>query len=248
MENHALDLEEQVRERTAQLEDANKELESFSYSVSHDLRAPLRAIDGYVRILVEDFGAHLDDEGKRVCSVISESAREMGTLVDDLLAMSRIGRSAVQPSPVDMTAMVRSIFFELTDSKSRERITFHVSPLPVASADQTLIRQVWSNLLSNAVKFSSKRNRAVVEVDGSEQDREVVYCVRDNGAGFDMQYVDKVFGVFQRLHRAKDFEGTGVGLAIVQRIIQRHGGRVWAEGEPDKGASVYFSLNKGNPS
>jgi len=238
------ELEKRVIERTAQLEVANRELEAFSYSVSHDLRAPLRAVDGYTHILLEDYGSRLDDEGKRLCSVISESARNMGKLIDDLLAFSRIGRAAMQSSIIDMATMANSIFFELTTPEDRKRIDFHVSPLPSIVGDSTLIRQVWRNLLGNAVKFSFKKERAMVEINAEQHGDEVVYSVRDNGAGFDMQYVDKLFGVFQRLHSIKEFEGTGVGLAVVQRIIHRHGGRVWAESEPDKGATFYFTMKK----
>jgi PAS domain S-box-containing protein len=236
------ELEQRVTERTAQLEAANKELEAFSYSVSHDLRAPLRAVDGYTRILVEDFGPLLDNEGRRVCSVISESARNMGKLIDDLLAFSRIGRTEMNYSSVDMATMANSIFFELTTPGGREPIDFHVAPLPPAQGDPALLRQVWANLLGNAVKFSSKTERAVIEVTAEEQGGKVVYRVRDNGAGFDMQYANKLFGVFQRLHGAREFEGTGVGLAIVQRIVLRHGGKIWAEAEVGKGAVFYFTI------
>ncbi len=235
-------LEQRVADRTAQLAAANKELEAFSYSVSHDLRAPLRAVDGYVRILLEDYSSHLDEEGRRVCSVISDSSREMGRLIDDLLAFSRVGRSAMRPSPVDMEQLARSIFYELTTPKDRERIDFRAHELPAVVADPALMRQVWMNLLSNAVKFSSKVERAAIEVTGREENGENIYSVRDNGAGFDMRYEDKLFGVFQRLHSARDFEGSGVGLAIVQRIISRHGGKVWAEGEPGKGAVFHFTM------
>ncbi len=238
------ELEQQVRDRTAQLEAANKELEAFSYSVSHDLRAPLRAIDGYAGILLEDHAPRLDEEGKRVCNVISESAREMGRLIDDLLAFSRVGRAAVQPSVIDMGTMARSIFAELTAPADRGRIDLRVGDLPPAAGDPSLIRQVWTNLLGNAVKFSSRKERAVIEVSAEEREDEAVYTIRDNGAGFEMQYAGKLFGVFQRLHSAKELEGTGVGLAIVQRIVHRHGGRVWAEGAPGKGASFHFSLRK----
>lgn len=240
------DLERHVAERTAQLEAANKELEAFSYSVSHDLRAPLRSINGYTSILLEDYVPHIDAEGKRICAVICESARKMGLLIDDLLAFSRIGRMAVQPSNVDMATMVRSIFMEVTTPESGKRIDFHVDPLPVAVADPNLIRQVWTNLLLNAVKFSSKKVHAVIKVSARQSENETVYSVQDNGAGFDMQYVDKLFGVFQRLHSIKEFEGTGCGLAIVERIIKRHGGRVWAEAETDKGATFYFTLHGGD--
>ena len=237
-------LEELVSERTTQLEAANKELEAFSYSVSHDLRAPLRAVDGYTRILSEDYGALLDDEGRRVCGIISDSAREMGRLIDDLLAFSRVGRSAMKPSPVDMATMANSIFFEFITEIERQRIDWRVGPLPHAVADPMLMRQVWMNLLTNAVKFTSKKERAIIEVMSHQETDDIIYCVRDNGVGFDMRYADKLFGVFQRLHSMKEFPGTGVGLAIVQRIVHRHGGRVWATGEIDSGATFCFSLKK----
>lgn len=239
------ELEQRVIERTAQLEASNKELEAFSYSVSHDLRAPLRAIDGYIGILLEDFGPRLDDGGKHACSVISKNARRMGKLIDDLLAFSRIGRTDLQFSPIDMEHIVNSTFLELTTPEDRERIDFHVARLPRALGDPNLIRQAWINLLGNAVKFSSKKERAVIEVRAEQQGDEVVYSIRDNGAGFDMRYADKLFGVFQRLHNDRDFEGTGVGLAILSRIILRHGGRVWTEGETDQGATFYFSMKRG---
>jgi PAS domain S-box-containing protein len=239
------ELEGRVRERTAQLEAVNKELEAFSYSVAHDLRAPLRAVDGYTRILIEEYESRLDAEGKRICSVISESAKDMGKLIDDLLAFSRVGRAVMSSSVINMETMARSIFFELTNPESRERIDFRVGPLPSATGDTSLIRQVWMNLLSNAVKFSSKKELAIIEVSAERSADEIVYSIRDNGAGFDMQYMDKLFGVFQRLHSTKEFEGTGVGLAIVHRIILRHGGRIWAEGETGKGATFHFTFRKG---
>ncbi|HOI16844.1 MAG TPA: ATP-binding protein, partial [Geobacteraceae bacterium] len=236
------ELEQRVADRTAQLAAANRELEAFSYSVSHDLRAPLRAVDGYCHILLEDHAPQLDEEGKRVCNVISASAREMGKLIDDLLAFSRISRTTMEPSDIDMTTIARSVFFEMTSQQERERIDFEVLPLPQAQGDPTLIRQVWTNLLSNAVKFSAKKERAAIKVSAGEQGGKVVYKVQDNGAGFDMKYVPKLFGVFQRLHSTREFPGTGVGLAIVQRIVVRHGGRIWAEGEPGKGATFYFTM------
>ncbi|HOG18014.1 MAG TPA: PAS domain S-box protein [Syntrophales bacterium] len=236
------ELEQRVADRTAQLAAANRELEAFSYSVSHDLRAPLRAVDGYCHILLEDHAPQLDEEGKRVCNVISASAREMGKLIDDLLAFSRISRTTMEPSDIDMTTIARSVFFEVTSQQERERIDFEVLPLPQAQGDPTLIRQVWTNLLSNAVKFSAKKERAAIKVSAGEQGGKVVYKVQDNGAGFDMKYVPKLFGVFQRLHSTREFPGTGVGLAIVQRIVVRHGGRIWAEGEPGKGATFYFTM------
>jgi PAS domain S-box-containing protein len=236
------DLEQRVAVRTQQLEESNKELEAFSYSVSHDLRAPLRAIDGFARILTDDYGPKLDDEAKRVCSIIRENTGRMGRLIDDLLAFSRLGRAQMQPSSIDMGGMARAVFQEVTTPERRVHIDFQVEPMPSAVGDPSLMRQVWMNLLGNAVKFSSKRERVVVRVSGETKDGESIYSVRDNGAGFDMRYVQKLFGVFQRLHSSKEFEGTGVGLALVQRVIRRHGGRVWAEGETDRGATFFFAL------
>jgi PAS domain S-box-containing protein len=238
-------LEERVIERTAQLHAANKELEAFSYSVSHDLRAPLRAINGYTQILVEDYESVMDEEGKRICNIIRAEARRMGELIDDLLSFSRLSRKEIQAARVDMKALVSSVFDELTKEPDRERIDFKVGKLPATQGDPALLHQVWVNLISNAIKFTSKKDRAMIEVGTKRSDDENIYCVRDNGAGFDIQYIDKLFGVFQRLHSEDEFEGTGVGLAIVQRIIQRHGGRVWAEGEVGKGATFYFALPRG---
>ncbi len=235
-------LEQRVIERTAQLQAANRELEAFSYSVSHDLRAPLRAIDGYTRILVEDYGASLDPEGKRICGIISAEARRMGQLIDDLLAFSRLGRKEIYFSKIDMKALAISVFNELIRKEDPQRIDFQITKLPGAKADPSLIRQVWVNLLSNAIKFTAKKERALIKVGSKQSSDEYIYYVHDTGAGFDMEYVDKLFGVFQRLHGESEFEGTGVGLAIVQRIIRRHGGRVWAEGEVGKGATFYFAL------
>ena len=236
------ELEQRIRERTTQLEAANRELEAFSYSVSHDLRAPLRAIDGYTRILQEEYQQLLDAEGKRICSVISESARKMSGLIDDLLAFSRLGRSAINPGKLDMESLANSVFQDLTTAQSRKRIDFKVDAAPPVMGDMSLLRQVWVNLISNAIKFSSRRRRAVIRVHGENTEGEVVYSVQDNGVGFDMQYADKLFGVFQRLHSVREFEGNGVGLALVQRVIHRHGGRVWAEGQIGKGATFNFSL------
>ncbi len=241
---HAAELEQRVKERTAQYEAANKELEAFSYSVSHDLRAPLRSVDGYVQILLEDYSGHLDDNGKRICGVISNSARQMGRLIDDLLSLSRVGRTEMKRVPVDMGGMARAIFHELTTEEERAAIDISIGPLPAALADPTLMRQVWMNLLGNAIKFSSKKEKTVIRVSAKAQDGDIVYSVKDYGAGFDQQYAGKLFGVFQRLHSVREFEGTGVGLAIVQRIINRHGGSVWAQGQPGEGATFYFSLKK----
>jgi PAS domain S-box-containing protein len=238
-------LEERVIERTAQLWAANKELEAFSYSVSHDLRAPLRAINGYTRILVEDYTSAFDAEGKRICNIIIGEAQRMGDLIDHLLSFSRLSRKEIQPTKVDMKSLAFSVYGELTKETDRERVEFKIGKLPAAQGDPALLHQVWVNLIANAIKFSSKKDRAVIEVGTKRSDSENVYCIRDNGVGFDIQYVDKLFGVFQRLHGEDEFEGTGVGLAIVQRIIQRHGGRVWAEAEVDKGATFYFALPRG---
>jgi signal transduction histidine kinase len=237
-----LKLEERVRQRTRELEEANQQLEAFSYSVSHDLRAPLRAIDGFTQILVEDYAPRLDAEANRVCTIISDNSRKMSRLIDDLLAFSRLGRASLQITEVDMRALVAEVYEELTTPAERERIDFHCEALPQAMGDRKMLHQVWANLLSNAIKFSSKRERAGISVDATEQQDEIVYCVRDNGAGFDVQYVDKIFAVFQRLHTEREFPGTGVGLALVQRIIARHGGRIWAEGARDQGAVFYFTL------
>ncbi len=236
------ELEARVIQRTAQLESANKELEAFAYSVSHDLRAPLRAITGYTNILMEDYEPAFDAEGKRVCSVISGEAQRMGQLIDDLLTFSRLNRTEMNNLTIDMQAMAQTIYNELTPIEGRERIDLQIENLHSSVGDPALIRQVWVNLLSNAIKFTSKKERAVIEVMSTQNADETIYSVRDNGAGFDMQYAGKLFGVFQRLHTDREFEGTGVGLAIVQRVILRHGGRVWSEGRVDQGAVFYFAL------
>jgi signal transduction histidine kinase len=236
-------LEIRVRERTAALEAANKELESFSYSVSHDLRSPLRAIDGFSRMLLEDHAATLDAEGRRLLGVIRDNSRKMGVLIDELLEYSRLGRKQLSNADIDMQRMVEEVIAELPASGgSAPRL--QLGDLPAARGDATLLKQAWANLLANAVKFSARRERPVIEVSGRENGAQYVYCVKDNGAGFDMRYIEKLFNVFQRLHREDEFEGTGVGLAIVQRVIARHGGRVWAEGAVDAGAAFYFSLPK----
>ena len=236
------ELEQRVVERTAQLQAANQELEAFTYSVSHDLRAPLRAIDGYTRILLEEYQTAFDDEGKRMANIVRDEAQRMGRLIDDLLTLSRLNRTEMRIAPIDMQAMVRSTFNRLTTTEARARIDFCPDALPIAVGDAVLIQRVWENLLANAIKFSSKRERAVIEVSGTATDAEVIYRVRDNGAGFDMQYAKKLFGVFQRLHSDREFEGTGVGLAIVQRVVHRHNGRVWGEGRVDAGATFCFTL------
>jgi signal transduction histidine kinase len=235
VKSHAADLEERVRART-------EELESFSYSVSHDLRSPLRAVDGYARMLEEDYRDRLDDEGRRLLGVVRASATRMGRLIDDLLAFSRLGRQAPAVRPVDMAALAAEVVNEV---RGDSNAAIEVGALPAAQADPSMLKQVWLNLVGNAVKYSGKRAGARVEIGGKEEPRELVYWVRDNGVGFDMRYAAKLYGVFQRLHRADEFPGTGVGLAIVQRIVTRHGGRVWAEGKPGEGACFHFSLPRG---
>lgn len=236
------ELEQRVVERTAQLEAANKELEAFSYSVSHDLRAPLRAIDGFSRVVLEDYIDKLDDEGKRYLNIIGSNTKKMGQLIDDLLVFSRLGRQELRASGIDMGKLAKAVSEELKLAAPERKLEFTINTLIPAQGDQAMIRQVFFNLLSNAVKFTRPKERAVIEVDGRSEGNENVYTVKDNGVGFDMQYVNKLFGVFQRLHSSEEFEGTGVGLAIVQRIIHRHGGRVWAGGKVGEGATFYFSL------
>jgi len=244
VKRHADELEQRVRERTAQLEAANRELEAFSYSVSHDLRAPLRAIDGFSRIVQEDYAGKLDDEGGRLLGVIRDNSQKMAQLIDDLLEYSRLGRKPLSTDSIDMKRLVEEVFGELQASGGKPH-RLVLAALPRARGDATLVKQAWTNLLANAIKFSGKRREPVIEVSGHENGVECVYCVKDNGAGFDMRYHEKLFKVFQRLHREEEFDGTGVGLAIVQRVVLRHGGRVWAEGKVDEGAAFYFSLPKG---
>lgn len=236
------ELEQKVLDRTSQLESANKELESFSYSVSHDLRAPIRAIDGYAKILMEDHAANIDADGMTVLRSIMHNSKKMGTLIDDLLAFSRLGRKQVTVADIDMSALVRAVQEELLIQNDEHRSTCDVKSLPSAKGDRSLIRQVWINLLSNAIKYSRHRPETAIEIGAYEESDLVVYYVKDNGAGFDMQYYDKLFGVFQRLHSQEEFEGTGIGLAIVQRIVNRHHGTVWAESKVDQGSCFYFSL------
>ncbi len=232
--------------RARQLEVANKELESFSYSVSHDLRSPLRAIDGFSRLLQEDHDDKLNDESRRLLGVIRDSSQKMGQLIDDLLAFSRLGRKPLSNAGIDMNRLVKDVLSEMGTASGRLP-ELMLGALPMAHGDAVLVKQVWFNLLSNAVKFSGRCEQPVIEVSGRENGEENIYSVKDNGAGFDMRYYDKLFGVFQRLHRTEEFAGTGVGLAIVQRVVLRHGGRVWAEGKVDEGAAFYFSLPRGKP-
>jgi light-regulated signal transduction histidine kinase (bacteriophytochrome) len=236
------DLERRVLERTSQLGAANKELEAFAYSVSHDLRAPLRAIDGFSKFVLEDHSTKLNSEGKRLVSLIRINTQKMDKLITDILALSRVTRSEHKKSKVDMTKMAMSMFNEVASPEIKSRLNLIIDTLPVIFADPTYIKQVWINLISNAIKFSSLSKHPEIRIGGYIEKETNVYYVKDNGVGFNPEYGHKLFGVFQRLHKDDEFEGTGVGLAIVQRIIHRHGGKVWAEGKEGKGAKFYFSL------
>ncbi|QDQ25004.1 HAMP domain-containing protein [Chitinimonas arctica] len=237
-------LEQRVGDRTRQLEEVNKDLESFSYSVSHDLRAPVRAIGGFSAMLWQHHAENLSDEGRRLLGIVRSEASRMGTLIDDLLAFSRLGRQAMQLAPLNMKALAGATFERLCAQQQESQPKFQLGSLPECRGDRALITQVWVNLLSNAIKFSSKRPQALIEVGAISDDEKHTFFVRDNGTGFDPVYKAKLFGVFQRLHDAGDFPGTGVGLALVQRIINRHGGVVWADSQPDEGATFYFTLPK----
>ena len=234
-------LEKKVDERTAQLEIANKELESFSYSVSHDLRAPLRAIAGYSSIIEEEYSNILDDEGKRLLNEVKHNAQQMGLLIDSLLSFSRLGKKELRKTQVDMNLVLEVVLKEI-NAGTNHHAEINVSSLLPAYADYTLIQHVFSNLLSNAIKYSSKIEKPLIEISSKQENGEVIYSVADNGAGFEMDYAHKLFGVFQRLHSADEFEGNGVGLAIVSRIINKHGGRIWAVSELGKGATFSFAL------
>jgi signal transduction histidine kinase len=242
------ELEQRVIQRTAELETANKELEAFSYSVSHDLRTPLRAVDGYSQAVLEDYGPQLPEGGRRYLQTIREGAQRMGALIDDLLTFARLNRQELNKRAIDTGRLVRDALDELGSPWPDRQVEILVGDLPASSGDPALLKQVWLNLLSNALKYTRKRDKAVVEIGCMKTSGTDTFFVRDNGTGFDMRYADKLFGVFQRLHRAEDYEGTGVGLAIVQRIVHRHGGRVWADAAIDRGATFYFTLEKENPS
>lgn len=235
-------LEKKVDERTAQLEAANKELEAFSYSVSHDLRAPLRHVNGYVELLSKRCYQQIDDKGKHYIDTILESSNQMNRLIDDLLQFSRTGRMEMKLDNVDMNRAIKDSLAILEQEIKGRNIEWKISSLPNVHADYTLIRQVWVNLIGNAIKYSRKRDLAIIEIGEIPEADENIFYVRDNGAGFDMNYAHKLFGVFQRLHTSEEFEGTGIGLANIRQIIKRHKGRTWAEGEIDKGATFYFSL------
>ena len=236
-------LDQRVSERTAQLEAVVSELDAFSYSVSHDLRAPLRAVDGFSRMLADDYATRLDDNGLRLLGVIRSETQRMGQLIDDLLAFSRLGRQPMERESIDMHGLAQAVFDELAEHEPGRQLRLDLHPLPAACGAQAMIRQVWVNLLGNSIKFTQAREVGEIEIGSREgEDGVPIYYVKDNGAGFDMRYADKLFGVFQRLHSQQEFAGTGVGLALVQRIVQRHGGSIWAESAVQHGATFYFTL------
>jgi len=241
-----VELDERVTRRTAELESANRDLESFSYSVSHDLRAPLRAIGGFSRIVLEDHAGAMDAEGLRYLGLVEKSAQQMGQLIDDLLTFSRTGRQALTVQTVHTADVVNACLTDLQSMQENRHVSINIGELPDCEADASLLKQVWLNLLANALKYTTKRDPAVITIGSRREGGTDSFFVQDNGAGFDMKYADKLFGVFQRLHLADDFEGTGVGLALVQRIVQRHGGRVWTEAKLNRGATFHFTLAGGS--
>jgi len=239
------ELNEELNHHVRQVEAANKELEAFSYSVSHDLRAPLRHITGFVELLNKRDLGSLDEKSQHYLQVISEAAQKMGVLIDDLLSFSRMGRAEMMKTRVDVGLLAKEVAAELAAEVTERDIAWEIAPLPVVEGDYAMLRLVMVNLVANALKFTRPRPKARVEIGViTDQPDETLFYVRDNGVGFDMKYADKLFGLFQRLHSQDEFEGTGVGLANVQRIIHRHGGRIWAEGEPDGGATFWFTLPK----
>jgi PAS domain S-box-containing protein len=235
-------LNEELKEHIARQDAAYKELESFSYTVSHDLRAPLRAMDGFSRMLLEEYAGSLDAEGLRLVNIIHESALKLGKLIDDLLSFTQLGRQEISLLPINMYDLALSVVNELKPALAQRKVEFKINPLPRAKGDKALIHQVLKNLVSNALKFTRTVDNAVIEIGGEERDSGNIYYIKDNGIGFNMKYAEKIFGVFQRLHTDQEYEGTGVGLSIVQRIIQRHKGEVWAESKAGEGATFYFTL------
>jgi two-component system sensor kinase len=231
-----------LEQKERRLEEANRELEAFAYSVSHDLRAPLRAVEGFSRILLEDCRDRLDEESRRCALVIRNETEKMGKLIEALLELSRMGRQEMNLTDIDMSGLAKSVFEGIKETAPGREVFFRIGDLPHARGDRVLLRQVFENLIGNAVKFSQRRQQAVIEVGGHSGAGEDVFYVKDNGAGFDMKYSEKLFGTFQRLHSEDEFDGTGVGLAIVKRIIERHNGRVWARGKVNEGATFCFTL------
>jgi PAS domain S-box-containing protein len=241
-ENEIRKLNADLQHRAVELEAANKELEAFSYSVSHDLRAPLRAMDGFSRILLTDYAAQLDADAQRYLKLVRDNAQQMGDLINGLLNFSRLGRQSLQKTTVNPKNLIERVMQDLLTENQNRQIEWKLGDLPVCQADSILLKQVFANLLQNALKFTRQREVAQIEIGSQQVEGDTVYFVKDNGVGFDMRYAHKLFGVFQRMHRAEDFEGVGVGLATVQRIVHRHGGRIWAESELDRGATFYFTL------
>jgi light-regulated signal transduction histidine kinase (bacteriophytochrome) len=235
-------LNEDLEHRTIELEAANRELEAFSYSVSHDLRTPLIAMGGFSHKLLVEHSSRLDPKGQHYLNIIRASAQNMSQLIDDLLGFFHLGRQKIERSNIDIGGLAKALFEELRNIAPERMLQLNIKPLPPVRGDQAMIRQVFMNLLSNAIKFTKFKETGTIEIGGWIQNSENIYYVKDNGAGFDMQKADKLFSVFQRLHNAEEYEGNGVGLALVQRIIHRHGGRVWAEGKVNEGATFYFSL------
>ena len=236
------DLEHRVARRTAELEAANKELEAFSYSVSHELRAPLRQMEGFIELLNTNKAAAMDEESQQYLKVVSSGARRLSQLIDDLLAFSRTARAGLRKTKIDLKILCESVFRDFTGSTDGRKVEWIMGELPEICADVALLRQVFVNLIGNALKYTQRRQHARIEISSHKTDEELIVTVKDNGVGFDMRYASKLFGVFQRLHPHSDFEGTGIGLANVRRIIHQHGGRTWAEGQPNHGATFFFSL------
>jgi signal transduction histidine kinase len=236
------ELEQRVRQRTTQLEAANRELEAFAYSVSHDLRAPLRGIDGWSLALLEDYGGSLDDAGRQYLNRVRSETQRMGHLIDDMLQLSRVSRGEMKADPVDLASLANGITAKLQDAQPERSMEFVIEPHLVASGDGRLLDIALTNLLSNAVKFTGTRNKALIEFGRIEKEGEMAFYVRDNGVGFDMAHTGNLFGAFQRLHKVSEFPGSGIGLATVQRVVRRHGGRVWAEAFLDRGATFWFTL------
>jgi light-regulated signal transduction histidine kinase (bacteriophytochrome) len=242
MEEDVQKLNEDLKQRAAQLEAANKELEAFSYSVSHDLRAPLRSIDGFSHVVLEDYGEQLPADARDYLERVRAAAQRMATLIDDLLNLSRVTRTALQPRFINLSKMAEEIIESLRETARERQVTFSITPDLMVEADPHLMNIVLENLLNNAWKFTSKREQTIIEFGQQSRAKQRTFYVRDNGVGFDMAYVDKLFGVFQRLHSISEFPGTGVGLATVHRIITIHGGRIWAESAEGKGTTFYFTL------
>lgn len=242
--DHHPDLEKKLAERTAQLETVNKELEAFSYSISHDLRAPLRAMQGYTQIIENEYGDKFDDEGRRLMGRVLDNGRKISRMMDELLMFSRLGKKEMARQEFDMKGVITVVADELTQSEEGRTFDIKIENIPDVPCDLAAIKQVWQILLSNAVKFTRRKERAEIIIEGTGSGGAVTYSIHDNGIGFDMRYSDRLFSVFQKLHSDEDFEGLGMGLAVAQRIVTRHGGRIWVESALDQGTTIYFTLNK----